>query len=72
MKLQAYNSRTGKTEDVASIDFILKSIELKKAGSKPPFIYREKLDNVILLQEISVKDVKKTDKTTIYVAHKDI
>ena len=70
--IQAYNERTKKTEKIASIDFILKTIHLVKHGSNPKFIYKEKLENVILLQEISADNVKKTDKTTVYVAHKEL
>lgn len=72
MNLRAWNERTKKTEEISSIDFECKTIHLVKHASDPKFIYKEKLENVTLLQEINIKDVQKTDKTTIYVAHKDI
>ena len=72
MNIKAYNTKTKKTEEISSIDFQAKTIHLVQHKSNSKFIYREKLDNVILLQEISIKDIQKTDKTTIYVAHKDI
>jgi hypothetical protein len=44
------------------------SIHLIQLNSNPKFIYKEKLDNCILLQEINKSDIKKEDKNKIYVA----
>jgi len=66
--MRAHNKRTNQMEEVASIDFMYNTIHLVQANSNPKFIYREKLDNVILLQEINKSDVKKEDKTKLYIA----
>ena len=66
--IKAYNKRTKKTEDIASIDFVCKTIHLKQHKSNPPFIYKEKLENVIILQEMKRSNLQREDKTTLYIA----
>ena len=68
MNLRAWNERTKKTEEISSIDFECKTIHLVKHASNPKFIYKEKLENVILLQEIDKNNIQKEDKTTLYIA----
>jgi len=49
------NKRLDHITEVASIDFINHKVGLVQPSSEPRFIYTEKLENIILLEDTGVK-----------------
>jgi len=55
MKLKAFNKKQNHTTEIKAIDFESGIVKLVKPDSNPIFIYKEKLENIDILEYSGVK-----------------